>query len=145
MNSLNVYNSIVPSNIRSIGIVVDGLLNGLQNTCGQLSDTTMFDLKVILNELLINAIVHGNMENESKSVRISADISDKDELIIIIEDEGCGYDYNKLCGEQVLQPCDIGPDNVCECGRGLKIVKSLCDDVKVNTKGNRIIITKHLA
>lgn len=144
MKSLNVYKSIVPGNINSIGIVVDGLLSSLQRICGQLGDSTVFDLKVILNELLINAIVHGNKENESKSVRISADIAEENELSIAIEDEGFGYDYNGLCNEQVLRPCDTDPDNVCECGRGLRIVKSLCDQVQVNTRGNKIIITKRI-
>lgn len=134
----------MPSNINNIGIVVEGLLNRLQDTCGLLNDTILFDLKVILNELLINAILHGNRENESKSVRISADIADKSELYIIIEDEGCGYDFSKLCSEQDLHPCETGPDNVCECGRGIRIVRSLCDQVKVNAKGNKIIIMKRI-
>jgi len=144
LKSLKVYSNLVPSSINNIGIVVDGLLNSLQNICGQLNDTTLFDLKVILNELLINAILHGNSENENKTVRISADIADKSELYIIIEDEGCGYDYTRLCSEQALHPCDTEPDNVCECGRGIRIVRSLCDQVKVNTKGNKIVIMKHI-
>ncbi len=144
LKSLKVYSNLVPSNINNIGIIVDGLLNSLQKTCGQLNDTTLFDLKVILNELLINAILHGNRENENKSVRISADIADKRELYIIIEDEGCGYDYSKLCSEQDSHPCETDPEDVCECGRGLNIVKCLCDRMKVNTKGNKIIIMKRI-
>jgi serine/threonine-protein kinase RsbW len=134
----------VPSNINNIGIIVEGLLNSLQKACGPLNDTTLFDLKVILNELLINAIMHGNRESEDKSVRISAGIADKNKLYIIIEDEGYGYDYSKLCGEQSSRPCDTDPENVCECGRGLKIVKCLCDQVKVNAKGNKIVIMKSI-
>jgi serine/threonine-protein kinase RsbW len=144
LKSLNVYSNLIPSNINNIGSVVDGLLNSLQNICGQLNDTTIFDLKVILNELLVNAILHGNRENENKSVRINADVVDKSELYIIIEDEGSGFDYTKLCSEQISYPCDTEPDNVCECGRGLRLVKCLCDNVKVNTKGNKIIIMKHI-
>ncbi|HEX2946179.1 MAG TPA: ATP-binding protein [Clostridia bacterium] len=144
MKSLNVYSNLVSSNISSISIVTDGLLNSLQDTCGQLNDTTLFDIRVIINELLVNAIMHGNRGNENKSVRISAGIAEKTELYIMIEDEGCGYDYVKLCDEQASQPCDTGPDNMCECGRGLRIVKSLCDKVKVNSKGNKIVIMKHI-
>lgn len=144
MKSLKVYSNLVPSNINNIGIIVDGLLNSLQNTCGQLNDTTLFDLKVILNELLINAIMHGNRESESKSVKINADITNENILYIIIEDEGCGYDYSKLCSEQASHPCDTGHEDACECGRGLKIVKCLCDQVKVNSKGNKIVIEKRI-
>lgn len=144
MESLNVYSNIVPSDISSICLVVEGVLNSLRRICGQLSDATVFDLKVVLNELLVNAIVHGNRENKKKTVRISAEIADKNKLSIIIEDEGCGYDHSKLCSEQTLKPCDTTPDNVCECGRGLRIVKSLCNDVKVNPKGNKIIVMKYL-
>lgn len=144
LKSLKVYSNLVPSNINNIGIIVDGLLNSLQNTCGQLNDTTLFDLKVILNELLINAIMHGNRESESKSVKINADITNENILYIIIEDEGCGYDYSKLCSEQASPPCDTGHEDVCECGRGLKIVKCLCDQVKVNSKGNKIVIEKRI-
>ncbi len=134
----------MPSNINNIGIIVEGLLNSLQEACGPLNDTTLFDLRVILNELLINAIMHGNRESEDKSVRIGAGIADNNKLYITIEDEGCGYDYSKLCSEQAAQPCDTDSESVCECGRGLKIVKCLCDQVRVNSRGNKIIIMKCL-
>lgn len=145
MKSLGFYSSFVPSTINSIRIVVEELISSLQRKCGVLDESILFELKVILNELLINAIRHGNMEDESKGVKINAGIGAHGKLYIIIEDEGCGYDYVHTCNR--LKPfCeDTQPSNMTESGRGILILRSLCDKVKVNSKGNKIVILKEIA
>ena len=97
----------------------------------------MFEIKVILNELLQNAIRHGNKEDSSKEVKIRAGI-DNSFVYFIIEDEGKGFDIN--CNgqsESFMDICDLK-----ENGRGILIVKNLCDRVKYNSKGNKIVVLK---
>lgn len=145
MKSLGFYSSSVPSTINSIQIVVEELFSSLQRKCGVLDDSVLFELKVILNELLINAIRHGNMEDESKGVKINAGIGLHGKLYIIIEDEGCGYDYVHTC-DQLKPFCeDIQTPDMTESGRGILILRSLCDKVKVNSRGNKIAILKEIA
>jgi len=145
VKNLGFYSSSVPSTINSIRIVVDELISSLQRECGVLDDSILFELKVILNELLINAIRHGNMEDESKGVKINAGIGVHGKLYIIIEDEGCGFDYVHTCDQ--LRPCceETRTTDMAESGRGILILRGLCDKVKVNSKGNKIVIQKEIS
>ena len=59
----------------------------------KLDDCVKFELKVILNELILNAIKHGNKNEFSKKVKISVSISKSGYVFFLIEDEGEGYDY----------------------------------------------------
>jgi len=104
-------------------------------------DETVFDLRVILNEVLINAIMHGNHEDASKNVKIDAGITENGDVFLIIEDEGAGYDYSEICSRnESLSEADY----MNESGRGMMIIKGLCDRVKVNKKGNKIVIVKKI-
>ena len=125
-----------------IETVVDDLLRSLQNDCGQMYDETIFDLKVILNEVLVNAIMHGNHEDASKRVKIEAGFIDEEDIFLIIEDEGCGYDFKEICKKHRSGITEL--DHLNERGRGMMIIKGLCDKVKVNKKGNKIVIVKRI-
>jgi serine/threonine-protein kinase RsbW len=64
------------------------------------------------------------------------------EMFLIVEDFGIGYNYS-----EILNKCsniDKCVDTIKECGRGILIVKSLCDNVKFNRQGNKIVILKKL-
>lgn len=144
MKSQDIYSTCVPSRINCIGNVVDEFVSNLQCRYGSINDCTLFELRVILNEVLINAVRHGNREDENKIVKIDAGISCKGMMFIIVEDEGVGYNYNDTCS--CRKPfCDSAdPLELSESGRGIMIIKSLCDNVKVNAKGNKIVITKSI-
>lgn len=144
MKSLDIYSTSVPSSINSIGIVVNELINSLQNSFGDVSDCTLFELKVILNEVLINAVRHGNREDVKKLVKVDASVSRQGVMLIIVEDEGGGYDFDNACS--CRKPfCDVAnPLEMSENGRGIMIIRSLCDNVKVNAKGNKIVIAKRI-
>lgn len=144
MKSRDFYSNCVPSRIENIGIVVNGLLHCLQDGYGDLNENTLFELKVVLNEVMINAVRHGNGEDESKSVKVDARVSQRGVISIVVEDEGCGYDFDDTCN--LRKPCceRSEPLEMSEGGRGIMIVRSLCDTVKVNAKGNKIVIVKRI-
>ena len=109
------------------------------------SEELFFDVKVILNELMINAVIHGNKKNIEKKVLIKVGICDSNNLCIIIEDEGEELNKN-ICRCDDLANC-FDEDSIMdlkECGRGLKIVKDLSDKVTFNKKGNRIVVLKNI-
>ncbi len=148
MKRLNAYKSLVPSKIGSIKMVVGDLICNLEQCFGALDDCSLFELRVILNELLVNAIKHGNRDDENKKIKIDASIVDHRELLVIVEDEGRGYDYDHLC--DIISPfcAEKKPSDVSECsecGRGILIIKSLCDSVQVNARGNRTVILKRIS
>lgn len=144
MKSLEIYKACIPSSVNSIGLVVSELINSLQSGYGCLNDCTLFELKVLLNEILVNAVRHGNKDDEGKRVKVNAGVSEQGLMFLIVEDEGCGYNYINTCS--CHKPCCemTNPLNMPENGRGIMIIRGLCDRVRVNSRGNKIIITKSI-
>lgn len=142
MKSRCIYSRNIASELSNVRFVVEELISCLLHNCGELCEEVLFDLKVILNEVLVNAILHGNHGDESKRVKIDAGITEKDDVFLIIEDEGSGYDFEGICEKHKPAVTDL--DDMIESGRGIMIVKGLCDKVKVNRKGNKIIILKRI-
>jgi serine/threonine-protein kinase RsbW len=97
----------------------------------QVSEDTFANMMTCLNEAAINAIVHGNKLDESKTVIVNADVDAK-RIIWTITDEGAGFDYNHL-------PDPTAPDRLEELtGRGVFILKHLADQCIFNAKGNEV-------
>lgn len=140
----NIYNCKIPSQIKNISVTVNNVLKYFQESKGEIEDDILFDLKVILNELILNAIRHGNKENEMKYVNIKAQFTSDDKALVMVSDDGVGYDYSKLnentCKNNAL--CDL--PRIMETGRGIVIVRSLCETVEFNKSGNSIYIVKRL-
>ena len=145
LKALDIYNKCIPSCINRIGDMVADIIDCIEKSYGPVDGCTLFDLKVILNEIVSNAVKHGNREDETKLVKVHARIDSRGYALIVVEDEGSGYDYSCLCRGH--NPTD-GNYDICdfkENGRGIMIVNSLCDRVKVNARGNRIMVVKKLA
>lgn len=90
----------------------------------------LFDIKLILNELLVNGIIHGNKSDINKNVELSICIEEGC-LSIVVKDEGKGVDR-----------VHRDPKELRCYGRGLLIVESLADDIKIN--GCEISVYKNL-
>jgi serine/threonine-protein kinase RsbW len=98
---------------------------------------------VILNELILNAIKHGNRNELSKKVKISVSILKRGYILFLIEDEGEGYDYNCKLKKNVIVELEDCYE-LKETGRGIHIVSNLCDKIKYNKKGNKVIALKKI-
>lgn len=141
---IKTFDGSIVSSINSVGIAVSDIIGNIKAKFGPLEECTQFELTVVLNELVLNAVRHGNKEDESKRVKISAGVTNNGFACLIVEDEGGGYDYDCLCSSKAY--CAETDDicNVMESGRGILIVRNLCDQVKVNDKGNKIVVLKKL-
>lgn len=109
-----------------------------------LSDDELLEFKLIINELLINAIVHGNKKDTSKSVKVKVGIVDRRLSYIVVEDEGEGFDIDRVFKEYTPYDEKDEIEDLYEFGRGLMIVASLCEKVKQNQKGNKIVALRKL-
>lgn len=99
---------------------IENLLNQV-NTELKLSDKQMHDILTCVSELVMNAIIHGNKGDINKKVKLNIDYNEE-KMVITILDEGNGFDVNKL-------PDPTLEENLHkESGRGIFIVKSLCDE-----------------
>lgn len=134
----------MPSNIKNIGNTVKDVINFLQSAYGEIDKCVLFELRVILNELILNAVKHGNLEDETKYVSIKAFIVEGDKALIAIGDDGLGYDYrNVLYNSLNNNICNLS--DIKETGRGILIVKNLCEKIKFNKKGNMVCVIKKLS
>ena len=111
------------SDINNAKITVEEILDSIKNI---VSESTFFNTKLILNELIINSILHGNQKDKSKQVLINLLINNSC-ITIEVTDEGSGVCYKKKT---------YGDYDFCESGRGLMLVEGLSD--KFEVCGNRV-------
>ena len=83
-----------------------------------------------LHEALVNAVVHGNLSNPNKVVRVRR-ILTPNWFVWQIQDEGIGIVKNKRQGSL---PLDIDANS----GRGIYLIHKCFDDVRWSSKGNRL-------
>jgi serine/threonine-protein kinase RsbW len=112
-------------------------LTALENLIEELADKynfaddTFANMMTCLNEVFINAIVHGNKLQEDKKVIINAEVDHK-RIIWTVTDEGPGFDYNHI-------PDPTAPENLENLtGRGVFIIKQLADQCIFNAAGNEV-------
>lgn len=117
-------------------------------------------LGVALEEALLNAMIHGNLEVSSDlrqhedgalfdefielhatqepfcSRRVTATVTvDTDSAVFAIQDEGPGFDVSSI-------PDPTDPENLLRpSGRGLLLIQAFMDSVEFNSTGNRITMT----
>ncbi len=145
MNTLKLYNISISSSMDQIRDAVCSVIAYLKRIYGPMCEDTVFELKVILNELIVNAVKHGNKQDCSKMVKICAGIIRQDYAFIAIEDEGQGYDYEYVCKKYYEQDEISEWSLLNESGRGLMIVSNLCDNVYFNKAGNKVMVFKKLS
>jgi len=125
-----LYTLQLPSKLESITIL-ENFIDTIQEE-NSIPENVYANMLTCLNEVVINSIIHGNKQDESKKVYINLEIVDKKELQFTITDEGEGFDYNNL-------PDPTAPDNLENLsGRGIFIVKHLADQCIFNMTGNQI-------
>lgn len=89
-------------------------------------------LALVLRELLINAIEHGNQDESGRVVDFRMDRLGAGSVAIAIADEGAGFEMDPvdLCPQEV--PAD-------STGSGLRLVNALCDSLVFENGGRRVI------
>lgn len=117
----------VGTDVLQIRYVINSVLETLQGFKG-LKDPLI--LRLCLEELLHNAMEHGNRCDVSKKVYITVK-SEPYRATIRVRDEGEGFDSSHREGGR-----DKEPDLLSERGRGLMIVRHYADVLRFNREGN---------
>lgn len=140
--SIKIYSELINSDALEVCREVKTILSRLVTISGIDADQ-QFDIRVILSELLQNAIRHGNAMDSRKKVRVDVWLQDNRVLLISVADQGQGFDVQHIIGRRTKS---IGGDSLSmdESGRGLLIVQNLCDDIQFSPKGNTITVKKRL-
>lgn len=102
-----------------------------------LSPDEIWELKLALHELGINAIEHGNKMNPDKQVEIQCTIFE-DRLEFEIEDEGEGFDFRNVA--------DPTKDEglIRDRGRGIFLVSQLVNEFTYDNNGSKVKMIRHL-
>lgn len=124
------------SSLPNVKAAVDEALTFVDSNINNLSREDFFDLKLVLNELIINAVIHGNNQDITKKVSIYIEIQPENIIKTVISDEGKGYNYEEL----ILK--DNGEFSLDENGRGISLVSALIDTLTFNDMGNVVKFTK---
>ena len=83
-----------------------------------------------LHEALVNAVVHGNLSNPNKVIRVRR-ILTPNWIVWQIQDEGLGIVEDKRVS---CLPLEIDVNS----GRGIYLIHKCFDDVRWSRKGNRL-------
>lgn len=98
------------------------------------------EVRLGLQEALVNAAKHGNKLDPSKTVVVQfAAIADR--YWWVISDQGCGFNG---CFQCHIDPEEHLPPDEAECGRGLYILYKVFDRVQWNSEGTELSLCKHI-
>lgn len=117
--------------------LMNGVLEYLQERVAKLGliRPERSNLLVALDEAFVNAVKHGNKNDLTKLVKITAELS-PNEAAFTVEDEGEGFDIR-----EIPNPCD--PENLFRTsGRGVLLIYNIMDEVEYNAQGNRVKMIK---
>ncbi len=92
---------------------------------------TTFEFKVIVRELLINAVEHGNQNRKSKVVFCKIEQLDDGRFCITVEDQGKGFDYKSL-------NMDMPTDPLQDRNRGYALINAFSERLEFYEAGKRI-------
>lgn len=93
-------------------------------------------LSLLIQEALVNAIVHGNKQNTNKKVTFSYEL-DKSFVHLKFLDEGAGVPLHN----QQKNQSSINEENLFEdSGRGIILMKHFCKDVIFNKNSIELIV-----
>ncbi|MFW6113821.1 MAG: ATP-binding SpoIIE family protein phosphatase [Actinomycetota bacterium] len=121
----------VGTDVRQIRYVINSVLEKLKGFEGLDDPVT---LRLCLEELLHNAMEHGNRRELSKKVYITVKAEPR-RAVIRVRDEGEGFDVGRYTEESVGDEAILS-----ERGRGLTIVRYYADELFFNREGNEVTL-----
>jgi serine/threonine-protein kinase RsbW len=125
---------LVPSNVDAISPVVAKLMNVINES--DCAPKESFDVETALREALANAVIHGNRQNPNKKVRICCACQPGRGLLIIVKDEGDGFDPATIPSPLVGENIYAGH------GRGIFLINQMMDAVEFRRSGTEIHMRK---
>ncbi|MBN2546020.1 MAG: ATP-binding protein [Spirochaetes bacterium] len=155
---------IIPNSLKYISLLTDHLVRDL-SVIGLISPKKSGEIKIGLQEIIINAIEHGNLEIsfseksrmlekginideiiekysvdekfKDRKVTIKYSLSNK-KAVYMIKDEGSGFDW-----KEHLNTLNHEKNVLLEHGRGIFLALKYFDRVYYNKKGNEVVLEIH--
>jgi serine/threonine-protein kinase RsbW len=129
---------VLPSHIEAVADAAAALGDFVRG-CG-VSEESAFGIEMAVREAVTNAMVHGNQEDETKSVEVIFNCHDN-ELEVEIRDQGKGFDPEEI-------PDPTNPENLLKTsGRGIFLMRTFMDEIEWLNRpegGTAVRMTKRL-
>jgi serine/threonine-protein kinase RsbW len=125
----DLYTLQLPSKLESI-TELENLIEAIADKY-QVGEDVFGNMMTCLNEVVNNAIIHGNKLDPNKMVIVNVE-ADHHRIVWTVTDEGPGFDYVHLAdptSEENLEKLS---------GRGVFIIKMLADQCVFNAAGNEV-------
>ncbi len=123
IDNIQIQIPSLPENIRIVESFIDNAKDKYH-----LNDDIYGNIMIAVTESVSNAIIHGNQSNSKKNVKLNL-LLEKSLIKFTIEDEGTGFNYDDL-------PDPTLPENLSKPGgRGIFLMKNLCDEVSFKSEG----------
>jgi len=107
---------------------------GMMSTHG-FPEQDVFAVRLALEEALVNAVRHGNVDDPAKIVCIRYFVNDS-KVTIRIRDEGSGFNPRAV-------PDPVAPENLERpSGRGVLLIRKFMSSVRYNRRGNAVTLVK---
>ncbi len=133
MDSIQIQIPSLAENIRIIESFIDNTKDKFK-----LDDDIYGNIMIAVTESVNNAILHGNNGERSKNVDIHLSM-EENAIRFKVSDEGTGFDYDNL-------PDPTAPENLGKPGgRGIFLMKNLCDEVSFSNEGTTVELTFYLS
>jgi serine/threonine-protein kinase RsbW len=130
---------VLDSTLESVDIAEDAVLREAQEL--GFDEDELHRIGMSVRECMVNAVVHGNRYNARKKVRLTITRA-PDKLVIVIGDEGEGFDLNSL-------PDPLANENLLRhSGRGLLLIQAFMDEFEMRARepnGTEVKMVKYVA
>jgi serine/threonine-protein kinase RsbW len=136
---MNISQTLLDSTLQSVDDAEAMVMRAAKDLGFEEDDQHQIGMAV--RECMVNAVVHGNRYSKNKKVHLDIE-SSGNSLVIVIGDEGAGFDINSL-------PDPLAAENILrQSGRGLLLIRAFMDDFDVHPRpggGTEVRIVKKLA
>jgi serine/threonine-protein kinase RsbW len=133
MKSINIEIPSLPENIRIVESFIDNAKDKYE-----LNDDIYGNIMIAVTESVNNAILHGNKQDKKKNVSLSV-VFDEESVKFTVRDQGPGFDFHNL-------PDPTSSENLSKPGgRGIFLMKNLCDEVTFSEDGRSVELTFYIS
>jgi serine/threonine-protein kinase RsbW len=133
-----IFDALFPSDTESKTHALEGLLQAIEHACPGFTEAEFSTLRLALDEALVNAVMHGNQYDATKSVQVSSHVSPA-RLTILVSDQGAGFKEEDL-------PDPDAPENLLEeSGRGVILIRGIMNEISYWRCGSTLMMIKRLS
>lgn len=135
--SLNAWQWVVNKQLPSEHAAVQGMQAEVLRKLQELGweERELFGVRLALEEALVNAIKHGNLNDQAKRVHFACKVA-QDRIWVQITDEGHGFDPGQVVD------CRHEENRERPCGRGLLLMRSFMNRVEFHDRGRSVVMEK---